>query len=668
MTSEAMQIYAFAALLRVLGRIDDPDRDGAPTVVLLDDVHLAGPTTVEWLQFALRRRDESPLLVVASRRPEEGPIIHGTRRITLDPLDLETVRHLVGPGRAGELYQRSGGNPLLLVELAGAEGDGLPTSVRESVAERLDRAGPDAAAAIRATANLGPDVDLELLAAVLDRPPVLILDDLEERGDHFVFRHALVREALVAGTSVTRQAFVHRQAARARDGRVGADALVLARHARLGGERSLAARALMVAADQATARYDLDEAERHLDDAIDLDPTTVAHLARGRVRVARSDLNGADADGQAVMRLGLRPEGLALRAWVARNRHDLDAAIRLGTEGASTATDPDTRASCLLVVAMADRGLGRLPTADDRLAEAMAIETRTDLGLRGWLGVLRVHQGRAAEAIDLLDPALGAEIDVVHGFWVEHVLQMAAHAHGINGEPTRALALVDRLTVEMVRRGSDVRYRGLDDNYRAWILGNLGDPAAADHNLRAVEQGRMPEIVVQATLDLAATSYHRGEFDHATARVAAATDQAGLVAFTNRWRCDQRAQWLLALLAQADDRSDDALAHGQRLALDAEARGDAGYRALAQLAQVRARHSLGEPVDLDQVAVSLAALPRVTGLEAWWLTAETAATFGVDRWWDLADQRVVELAAHAGGRRDQFVAYAQQRFARLGRR
>src|SRR3954449_10552946 len=35
--------------------------------------------------------------------------------------------------------------------------------------------------------------------------------------------------------------------------------------------------------------------------------------------------------------------------------------------------------------------IGNLPEAERRLSEALAVGTTTDLGLRGWRGVLRVH-------------------------------------------------------------------------------------------------------------------------------------------------------------------------------------------------------------------------------------------------------------------------------------
>src|SRR6202000_2778614 len=86
---------------------------------------------------------------------------------------------------------------------AGAE---LLASLVESVSARCDELGP-AGLLLRTAAVIGPDLDVDLLAAVLGRPAVALLDDAEqavakqflvEADGMFRFRHELVREALGA--------------------------------------------------------------------------------------------------------------------------------------------------------------------------------------------------------------------------------------------------------------------------------------------------------------------------------------------------------------------------------------------------------------------------------------------------------------------------------------
>src|SRR5262249_48220723 len=77
------QATMFANLLAVVERAA-ADR---PSVVVVEDIHLAGASTLEWLQFAVRRGHR--MLVVASKRQGEGPTIAGAEKINLGPLDLE---------------------------------------------------------------------------------------------------------------------------------------------------------------------------------------------------------------------------------------------------------------------------------------------------------------------------------------------------------------------------------------------------------------------------------------------------------------------------------------------------------------------------------------------------------------------------------------------------
>ena len=212
-----------------------------PVVLVVDDAHLADRATVQWIAHAPLQLADAPVLVVASVRSEERVRLPGADVIVLEPLDLSAASDIVGPARAPELWARSNGNPLLLTELAaweptmtGAAND-LPDSLRRSVEDRCARAG-EAAATLRTAAVIGPAVDLGLLAGVTGTDPATLLDHLEEgvqrrfldeRGPHFVFAHALVREILASSVGASRTAFIHRQAARALARRSGAITLLV---------------------------------------------------------------------------------------------------------------------------------------------------------------------------------------------------------------------------------------------------------------------------------------------------------------------------------------------------------------------------------------------------------------------------------------------------------
>ncbi|MBV6509416.1 MAG: hypothetical protein JJLCMIEE_02507 [Acidimicrobiales bacterium] len=666
-TTEAMQAQVFAALLRVFASVGR----GRSVALVVDDVHLADPATLGWLQFVTRRREALPLLVVLSLPPAARTLVRGDEVLRLAPLSLEAVRSVVGSERAESLWRRSGGNPLLLVELAAlddaAAGGAVPPSVRDTVGARCEQAG-EAAPTLRAAAVLGPDVDLELLAAVLSRSTLDVLEHLEagvrhhfleERGSGFAFRHELVREALVQLSSPSRQELLHREALRVLRDRPAADPLAVAWHARQCGDRISAGEALVDAGRLAAGRQDLVEAERLLSDAIGFHDCAEARLARGRVLVALAELDRAEHDALAARGLGGGAVALELRAWIARHRHDMESAIGLGWEGVQESSDERTRASCLLAVAFGHRGLGELPEAERVLSEALPLEAAVRLGIPAWLGVLRVHQGRSSEALRLLRPAVGNEIGSLQEFWVEHVLQMTAHALALMGRPDDALRVLERLTAEISRRGSEPRYRGMDLNYRGWILRNLGDPEGAELSA-ALEPTGMPEVAVQAGLDRADAELRAGRLDEAWSLVEQANDAAAGKWFHNRWRCEQRAGLLSSRLHLSAGENEAALAAAVELEAAATARGDRRYSTLGALVAARARARLGEPLDLDAVAARVDALDEVAGMEAWWMTADVAADTGVETWMSLAGERVAALAREAGERAQAFTQHADR--------
>ncbi len=241
--------------------------------MVLDDLHLADRATLAWLHFAERRSTAARLLMLGAVRPEESVPLPQARRVVLGPLDLAAARRVVGAERAAELYARSGGHPLFLMELAAVEDSALPASLREAIAVRCERAGPEAAATLRTAALLSSTTDLDLLSTILKRSTLELLSHLEqgvqrglleERAATFGFRHELVREALAADVGAARRLVIHCEAARALVARPDAEPLDVAYHARLGNDLELAASAYARAAAQAAERYDHVESERLL--------------------------------------------------------------------------------------------------------------------------------------------------------------------------------------------------------------------------------------------------------------------------------------------------------------------------------------------------------------------------------------------------------------------
>lgn len=673
-------VAGLASLFTSLLATIDRAAGGRVVVVIVEDAHLAGATTIEWLRFAVRRGPR--LLVVATRRPE-GPALGPTELLSIGPLDLASVTELVGEQRAPELYARSGGHPLFLQELAASTSAELPNSVREAVATRVDNLGA-AASTLRAAAVLGPEVDVDLLAGVLDVPVPVLLDHLDsgmralilqERSAGFAFRHELVREALLAGTTAARRAYIHREAARVLSGRPAHDPMDVAWHARSGGDIPTAIVALVDAAAAARKRYDTVLAEQLLTDAISLEDSAVARAARARVRIDRFDLDGAEADAARSLELGGGPGSLELAGWAAYYKRHYQLALDRAEEAAERTDDPGVRARCLVLSGRILHASGRLAEADQRLSNAVA---GAPIDVRGiaqvYLGGLRVHQGRVGDSAQLVDRAL-LDPDRLGGpFALHHAHLFRALALGMRGNAVQALAAVEIGAAVASQSGEPGRrFIVVQDNLRSWVLRALGRLDEADEvTHRALEvSGRhrssMNEMYLAARLDLIEGRLLAGDLDAAGEAIQETGADLGAWNGTHAWHHHQRFLSLSARYALAMGDPDEAASVASRVVADAAERGARRYGLFAHVELGRARIGSGEAIDYAALDGVLAELEQCAGLEAWRLTAELASAAGVDRWWRSAELRAGALVARSGEHGEALRQWVARTFAALGR-
>ena len=656
----------YAALVRVVVRL----AQRGPLVVAIDDAHLAGQALANWLSFA--RRESMPATVVAAVRSGEGPSLPATASVHLDLLGREAAAELVGPSRADELYERSKGHPLFLTELARHAGRAeLPTSLVESVSARCDELGP-AGAMLRAAAVIGPELDIELLAALLGRPAVDLLDDAERAaaqqllatdGGTFRFRHELVREALAASATFGRAALLHRQAGRVLARHPYADPAMVAYHARLGGDLELAARSLRTAAERAAERFDHAAAEALLDDALQLHPESEGWLERARVRTYRRRYAQALADVERAASAGAA--ALEVGAWACYFDRRFAQAAQFAADGALAAADPATRSRCLAVGGRTRHAAGDLAQAELLLGEAFALAEGPDrVTAAAWLGVLRAHQSKTEEALALLRPAARAQEGVAHTAATLHSLLFTGHAHAVAGHPALALDAFSRYSAEVERRQVP-RFAGRAVNFGGWVLRNIGAAEPAhDRHLKALELGQVgqgiPELTIAALQDLAEERVQAGDADGAQSRLAQA--RALLVGnLVFGWRLELKHQLITARLALLRGDPEAALAAASELEARAAALGVPRYVSVARVLAHRARRALSLPVDLDVVAADLDRVEAAVAVEAWWWTGETAADLAVPAWLDLAAERAERLARSAGDHADTLRQAAARR-------
>ena len=283
-----------------------------PTLLVLDDLHNAGLATVQLLHYLARRLAGSRLLVLATIRAEEGgpaldALAEVTERIDLGPLPAAAVSRLAADAGQHELAEtimrRTRGHTLFVVETlrALAAGDrGAPESLQQVVLARLRRVGPATEELLRAGAVLGATVDPATVAAMIGVPPHLAAQRCEVAaaarllvlvGRSYEFANDLVQEVIYATTPLPTRVAHHRRAAELL---AGSPELV-ATHAGSAGDWSGAVAALLLAAEQATRRFAVADAEvlagRALDAAGHLgepEPLARAYLARARARVVLS--------------------------------------------------------------------------------------------------------------------------------------------------------------------------------------------------------------------------------------------------------------------------------------------------------------------------------------------------------------------------------------------
>lgn len=226
-----------AAVLALLSRY----AEDAPVAVVVDDLHALDLPSAEAILFAARRLAADPVVMLATARtPEAERLIAGLPVLRLGGLDPQAATALasrasggyLAPHRLEPLLRLAEGNPLALLELAGADLDALstdsgelpvrvPDTITAAFARRLNLlddasrtallvaavCGGDLVVATRACAVLG--VELDTLAEAEDAGLVHV------RAGQVAFRHPLMRAAAYSRASARERRSAHAAVAEA---------------------------------------------------------------------------------------------------------------------------------------------------------------------------------------------------------------------------------------------------------------------------------------------------------------------------------------------------------------------------------------------------------------------------------------------------------------------
>jgi class 3 adenylate cyclase len=209
----------------------------SPVVMVFEDLHWIDSVSEELLGKIVDANAKTRLLILTTRRPEYTPPWHHLRAVAdlpLQPLPIGHIRQLVRArlgvqalpdALAREITEKAEGNPLFAEEMVSyltersivrvgaselefdvnAVAAALPTSVQSLLTARVDRLPGKDRALLQAASVIGRQFDAQLLATTVaeqhvdDRLTALQALDLiyrDNKSNDYVFKHALVRDAL----------------------------------------------------------------------------------------------------------------------------------------------------------------------------------------------------------------------------------------------------------------------------------------------------------------------------------------------------------------------------------------------------------------------------------------------------------------------------------------
>jgi DNA-binding winged helix-turn-helix (wHTH) protein len=221
-----------------------------PLIVLLEDLHWAGPGALHLLRFVGRSLATASALIAMTYRntgPSPNPVLeatagelsalsHALPELRLAPFSNDEivayVRNLAGQTDADlvrRLQEAAGGNPLFLRELlpgfAAPAVGGVPASIDRVVRSQVARLSGPARALIDIASVNGRTIPPQLLARVSRCRLETVLEGLDEasaenlverdRSGHFRFKHDIIRAALSQALRPARRMELHQRVARA---------------------------------------------------------------------------------------------------------------------------------------------------------------------------------------------------------------------------------------------------------------------------------------------------------------------------------------------------------------------------------------------------------------------------------------------------------------------
>ena len=209
--------------------LDLLSRSLRPNIIVIEDTHWADEATLDAIKYLGRRIARTNGLLLLTYRDGEVDYDHPLRgvigdlptqsvvRIRLSGLSLSAVTSIVSETALDpdEVMAATNGNPFLVEEMVATDGDGVPTSLEDSVMARVRKLSVSAQEMLK-TLSVIPEPIPTPDALGLPGAGEGLLDECRRRGlldvgDGFVgFRHDLIRRAVESTLSGSERLAKHR--------------------------------------------------------------------------------------------------------------------------------------------------------------------------------------------------------------------------------------------------------------------------------------------------------------------------------------------------------------------------------------------------------------------------------------------------------------------------
>jgi predicted ATPase len=290
----------------------------SPVVLVIDDLHWIDTASEELLLRVVQGNERLALLILCAFRPHYRPPWAGRQNVAellLDPLSEETSLHLVQRRLGAEaisdelvhlIVEKAEGNPLFAEELtryllesggvlgaergvslsSGGAGVVVPGTLQDLIMARVDRLEEGARSVLQVASVIGRRFFFELVQTVsgVDGHLPEYFRDLEaqelifrqkpEGEEEYVFKHALIQDAVYESLLKPRREELHQRVAEAIEqscaDRLGEWAEVLAHHWSRTPRTEKAVRWLALAGEKSLRVYSLDEAHERFRQVVEL--------------------------------------------------------------------------------------------------------------------------------------------------------------------------------------------------------------------------------------------------------------------------------------------------------------------------------------------------------------------------------------------------------------